>query len=218
MKYLAIIGALIVATPALADPPIIVPPGQNGGPEQQQQQQQGQAQGQIQGQGQLQGQAQKSVNKNKNTAVGVGIGVAKSKSYSNSGGNDISIRGDDVDPPAYAPSVSLTSSGCIGSWSANGGGWGIVSMGGGATEEHRRCTKMEAARILISLGDKASAMKLIKSIDWVQAVLNPKEEGESAKRPSNPAPIASAQRDRQVAQAWVNPDGQDKPWILPDNE
>jgi hypothetical protein len=82
--------------------------------------------------------------------------------------------------PSYAPDVSLTSSGCIGSAGVSGGGGGVFSFGVATTTSSEECFKIEIAKILIASGKTDEAMKLLLSIDYVGEVLNPEEPMKTA--------------------------------------
>ena len=130
---------------------------------------------QRQNQGQYQGQKAYGGNARAYGGEAEAKARASSGSYAKggaSGGNVFTVQGDDIDPPAYAPSINLTSHGCIGSTSGSGGGVGLVSLGFGTTEEHRRCTLLEAAKVFIALKQYDKAIILLNSIDWVGEALD----------------------------------------------
>lgn len=150
-----------------------------GGNEQNQNQGQQQGQHQGQAQGQLQGQSQHSININSNksssssrssssAAAGAAAGAAavnKGNAFSSTTNVDASTRVDAE--PAYAPNVSLTSSGCIGSVGVSGGGLGVFSVGFGTTWESEDCFKIEAAKVYLAIGDKAKAVAVLESIAYI---------------------------------------------------
>lgn len=140
---------------------------------------QAQSQQQGQAQGQLQGQHQSSTNVNVNdnhshsssrsNAVSGSISGAAAVNRGNSFSSSTSVdASDDIDAePAYAPNVNLTSSGCIGSIGGSGGGMGLFSVGFATTMESRDCFKLEAAKIYLSMGDKAKAVAVMESVSYI---------------------------------------------------
>jgi len=148
-------------------------------------QQQGQAQAQGQGQLQEQRQQQGQTSFNKNTNVNKNANFNASSSRSAAGaaagaaafnkGNDVNtsvnVAGDDIDPPAYAPNVSLTSSHCIGSAGGSGGGLGLFSVGFAMTTEVVNCFKIEVWKGLIGSKRFDEADKLLNSIDWYKEAM-----------------------------------------------
>jgi hypothetical protein len=135
-----------------------------------------------------------TTNRNRNTNINTAGAVAGAAASANSrststskavsGGNSMSVNvgGDDVEAPAIAPNITLTSHGCIGSSSGSTGLRAVVSLGFGTTEEMKRCTLMEAAKIYLSMGRSDIAMTLLGSIDWVKEAREDTGGQQSARR------------------------------------
>lgn len=100
---------------------------------------------------------------------------AVSGAAAKAGDNNVTIRDGDTDvdaEPAYAPNVTLTSNGCIGSVSGSGGGGGLISVGAGFTIIYEDCMKLEFAKFLLAAGRVDEAIKLTNSVDYVRAALS----------------------------------------------